>query len=343
MPKLYNLARVSTATTGTGTITLGSAVTGRLSFSSAGVTDGEVVSYGIKDGTSYEVGTGVYTSSGTTLTRRMMHSSTGALINLSGSAEVYITPNAADFADPSVLRGYISGLTLANNGTDPTNDLDIAVGAATDSTATHTLRLNSAITKRLDAAWAVGTNQGGLDTGSIANTTYHVFLIMRSDTGVVDVLFSTSPSAPTMPTNYDYKRRIGSILRESAAIVLFTQFGDVFKRKTQVVIRNSTTVVTDTLVNMLTPAGIVTSPIIVADMQMNAAGQGIQILDDGTASVANISVNRVAAASEYAANICTNAFFTDTSSQCRFSLVNGSGSLTSARLQTTGWVDARGQ
>jgi hypothetical protein len=45
--KLYNLARMTTPTTGTGTITLGSAV---LTFASAGVQNGETVSYGIADG-----------------------------------------------------------------------------------------------------------------------------------------------------------------------------------------------------------------------------------------------------------------------------------------------------
>ena len=56
MAKLYNLARVNTATTGTGTITLGSAVAGYLTFALAGVADGDVVDYGIKDGSNSEIG-----------------------------------------------------------------------------------------------------------------------------------------------------------------------------------------------------------------------------------------------------------------------------------------------
>src|SRR5262245_27223906 len=97
MAKLYNIARMTTATTGTGTITLGSAVTGFLTFALAGVANGEVVSYAIKDGSNSEHGTGTYTSSGTTLTRSVTKSTNSdSAINLSGTAEVFITPRKED-------------------------------------------------------------------------------------------------------------------------------------------------------------------------------------------------------------------------------------------------------
>ena len=49
MTKLYNLARMNTATTGTGTITLSTAVSGYLTFALAGVQNGDIVWYGISD------------------------------------------------------------------------------------------------------------------------------------------------------------------------------------------------------------------------------------------------------------------------------------------------------
>jgi hypothetical protein len=102
MAKLYNLARVTTATTGTGTITLGAAVSGYLTFAQAGVANGETVAYGIKDGANSEVGTGVYTSSGTTLARTVTKSTNSdAAINLSGTAEVFITPRKEDLLSTS--------------------------------------------------------------------------------------------------------------------------------------------------------------------------------------------------------------------------------------------------
>lgn len=104
MAKLFNLARMTTATTGTGTITLGSAASGFLTFAQAGVVNGDIVSYGIQDGTSREVGTGTYTSSGTSLTRSVVKSTnSNAAISLSGSAEVFITPVATDIPSPGFV------------------------------------------------------------------------------------------------------------------------------------------------------------------------------------------------------------------------------------------------
>jgi len=90
--KTYNGARMTTATTGTGTITLGAAVSGYLTFAAAGVANADVVAYGIADGANFECGTGTYTTTGTTLTRTVRTSSNAnAAISLSGSAQVYLT------------------------------------------------------------------------------------------------------------------------------------------------------------------------------------------------------------------------------------------------------------
>lgn len=116
---------------------------------------------------------------------------------------------------------YIYGLTYANNVSDATNDIDIATGGAMDATNAWFMPLASSLTKRLDAAWAVGTNQGGLDTGSIGNSDYYIWLIGRTDQTVVDVLYSLSSTAPTMPASYTFKRLIGWFKRVAATIVPF--------------------------------------------------------------------------------------------------------------------------
>jgi hypothetical protein len=136
-------------------------------------------------------------------------------------------------------RGMIDGLNTSN-GTDTAHDIDIGVGIATvtDGSGNYLLaEITSTITKQIDAAWAVGTAAGGLDgTESVggtpdASTWYHLWLIMRSDTGVVDVAFSENATGgPTLPTNYDFYRRIGAVLTDgSANIRQYIQAGDLFE------------------------------------------------------------------------------------------------------------------
>ena len=146
----------------------------------------------------------------------------------SGAAGVILNDNFSDISD--LTLDSIQGLHTSN-GTDASHDIDITTGAATDSTNASVLVLSSAITKQIDASWSVGTAAGGLDTGSVSTSTwYAIFLIKRSDTGVVDALFSTSFTSPTMPTNYDYKRYIGAVLTDASANILaYKQIGDVFE------------------------------------------------------------------------------------------------------------------
>lgn len=94
MPNFLNHVRVTTSTTGTGTITLGSAIAGFQSFSAAGAIDGKVYPYEIRDGDAWELGWGTYTASGTTLARSLISSSTGSLLNLNAGATVSVVAHA---------------------------------------------------------------------------------------------------------------------------------------------------------------------------------------------------------------------------------------------------------
>lgn len=117
-------------------------------------------------------------------------------------------------------RMWMSGLVQAQ-AADTDHDTTISVGECMDATNAQNMILSSALTKQIDANWTVGTNAGGLDTGAVGNTTwYYIWLIKRSDTGVVDALYSASASAPTMPANYDYKRLIGAVLTDGSANIL---------------------------------------------------------------------------------------------------------------------------
>jgi hypothetical protein len=98
MAKAYaNRVWMTTATSGTGTITLGSAKAGYLTPAEAGVPNADTVTYCIIDGNDFELGTGTYTTSGTTLSRdtvtvsKIGGTAGTTKLTLSGSAEVFLT------------------------------------------------------------------------------------------------------------------------------------------------------------------------------------------------------------------------------------------------------------
>lgn len=99
---------------------------------------------------------------------------------------------------------YVQGLTLSNNAADANNDIDIAVGSA--KAGSRVVSLASVFTKRLDANWAAGSGNGGLDTGSKATgATYRVWPLRNTTTGVFDAIFSVSTTAAgvTVPSGYE--------------------------------------------------------------------------------------------------------------------------------------------
>jgi hypothetical protein len=125
---LKNRAGMTTATTGTGTITLGSAIGSGAAinsaswqtFAAAGAANAVSVRYLILDSNgAWEYGPGTYTSSGTTLTRASpldgtvagMKSSTGSTLSLTGTAQVFIAAVAEDIP-PFVFTQPQGRLTL---------------------------------------------------------------------------------------------------------------------------------------------------------------------------------------------------------------------------------------
>lgn len=253
---------------------------------------------------------------------------------------------AATAVSGTTPRGYVYGLNLSNNVADATNDIDIATGeASSDGTTPALMALTSAVTKRLDAAWAVGSGNGGLDTGSIANTTYHVWLIQRSDTSVVDALFSTSATSPTMPTNYDRKRRIGSIVRSGGSIQGFITAGNGANRRYEwtaapALSMDTTIGTTATLATLALPTGIVVDALL--NLYATNAGAGTVVYvysPNKTDQAASTSATPLAQVTTTTTGLGTAAgvsSLTNTSAQVKVVAIAAS---TTVRIATIGWTD----
>lgn len=113
-------------------------------------------------------------------------------------------------------------ITISNNTTDANNDIDFTAGNFVFSDGSGQAVV-SALTKRLDASWTAGNNQGGLDTGTKANSTwYHCYAIYNPTTQVSDFIFSVNATSPTLPSGYTKYNRIlgGSIFVNSSGNIM---------------------------------------------------------------------------------------------------------------------------
>ena len=159
--KLANRAYVLTATTGTGSITLGSAVAGYQTFSAAGITDGSTVRYTIEDGSNWEIGTGTISNSVGTMARSVTESSSGgSLLTLSGSALVFLTSTSVDMqTGVNITGGSITGMS------SPTANSDVTTKSYVDSIAAAGIVYHTPVrlctTGALSAAYNNGTSGVG--------------------------------------------------------------------------------------------------------------------------------------------------------------------------------------
>ena len=243
-------------------------------------------------------------------------------------------------AQTTVPRSYLSGCTLSTAGSSAT--MSIADGQCVDSTNAVVMSL-SALAKTT-SSWAVGTATGGLDTGAIANSTwYYFYVIRRPDTGVVDVVFSTSSSAPTLPTNYTQYRYIGAGLTNgSAQWVKFTQFGDEFTWDTPVLDYNTTGSTTAANLTLSIPRGRKMKAWM--NVYLNQDTNQVYFSDpsnsDLAPSLTAAPLGSLGYTSASFAGTVQATCWTNTSAQVRHREANGTGTL---RVATLGWTDLRGK
>ena len=152
----------TTATTGTGTLTLAGAVTGFQSFSSA-LSDGDTTYYAIFESSTgeWEVGLGTFTASGTTLARTtvLASSNSGSAVNLTaGAADVFIT-------QPATKAAYFDGSGDLILNQDPTSNLQAATKQYVDTIAAAGLHYHAPVrvqtTGNLSATYDNGSSGVG--------------------------------------------------------------------------------------------------------------------------------------------------------------------------------------
>jgi len=145
---LKDRVKETTTTTGTGTVTLAGAASGFQSFAAVG--DGNQTFYAIVDSASgdWEVGVGTYTSSGTTLSRTTVVSSSnaGSLVNFgAGSKDVFVTY-------PSSRSVYLdaagSAVTTLDIGTLGASTANITTANITSGTVSTTPTSGNDITNK---------------------------------------------------------------------------------------------------------------------------------------------------------------------------------------------------
>lgn len=175
---LHNMTRVVSATTGTGAIALGAAVSGFFTFGGASVADGEVVTYMAAQSGACEVGRGTYATSGAVLTRTTILNSnnSGNAIDLDGTEEVFISLAAEDLSGRKQLIQEIAPSTTTvvfSSIPQYYNHLQIEWIARSASTAADTeyitIKVNSDATNsnyrycRWESSYVVNGYGGGGD------------------------------------------------------------------------------------------------------------------------------------------------------------------------------------
>ncbi len=240
---------------------------------------------------------------------------------------------------------YLSGLNTSNSGGDAEHDILVRPGSAKDQGNAFDLRLPGTIIKRLDAPWAVGTNQGGLEIGTAlsANTWYYIYLIGSTDGTLTDVLFSISAAMPTLPSGYTYSRRIGSLRTDATSnVTAYLQAGSEWYWDAPPLDVDATVGTTRAFSTLTVPPVGATYPVYTNILVDHATESSLVYLSNSSA--ADLPPSETTSP---LATLRSDAG-TPSVSQGQFLLTNGllfyraSVGTTRLRVATLGWVDRRG-
>lgn len=274
----------------------------------------------------------------------------GSNIKIYNESGAFIRNVGLDVATTTALgQLYINKpIQISNNVSDPDHDIDSSAGnfAFDDGSG---MAVVSALTKRLDANWVAGNNQGGLDTGTVANDTwYYRYAIYNPTTGTSDILFTATYGSPTLPSGFTKKAYKGALLTDGSANIIqgkYEIFGNGYKFLYSVPLVDLDVTNPGTLGQLRTlstPFGIETIPIAVyTHIQSAAGGDSYSLVTSPSQadSVPGFSLNTmlIGAESEIAqSNILIS---TNTSSQIRTRNGASTNSGTRMIIDTYGWID----
>lgn len=260
----------------------------------------------------------------------------GALDQLAARTKV-LEGESVSAALPS---GFKYGLVISNNVSDANNDIDIATGKCRDSSDTYNMVLGLVMTKRLDAGWVSGTNQGGLFSGAKASGTwYHTFLIRKDADASIDAGFDTSVTAANIPAGYTAYRRIGSIKTDNSGNILaFVQVANGFYWSAIVKDLDGAVTNTASLVTLSVPPGVnVWANLLLAGQ----TGATVALLVTSTYQadiLPSVTYNTTPAGHTGATtgNRAVVRALTDTSAQVR---IRGAAATQNGALYTHGWEE----
>ena len=200
---VYDRVQETTATTGTGTITLGGAVAGYQSFAVVG--NGNTTFYCIVNGSAWEVGIGTYTSAGTTLARTTVLSNSNgntSPITLSGASNVFVTYPASKSVNLD-SSGNVSPLGTIASGIWNGTTIGVAYGGTgvTTSSGANSVVLRDAnqniavnsVTQNL----TVTTSAGGTTALTLASSHFQILIGTSTQTYKL-------PDATSLPTGTIY-------------------------------------------------------------------------------------------------------------------------------------------
>ena len=114
------------------------------------------------------------------------------------------------------MEGGFKNLRITNNATNPNYQIDVTadvIWLASGDTPPKLVRFRS-VSKTADITVTASDGVSGLASGltEAANTNYAIWLLGKSDGTTIIAQLDTNFSSPTSPpTDYDYKRLVGSI------------------------------------------------------------------------------------------------------------------------------------